>query len=258
MQKLFIGLCCLLAASGLARAAETLPPAPARYFNDYASTVKPQTARRLNAQLEDFEKATSTQVVAALFPKLPGESAVDDYGQRLYRAWKIGQKGTDNGVLLLVFVQENKIWLQTGRGAEGALPDATCKDITADVIAPRFKQGDYDGGLTAGLGAVMQALKGEYKGSGVTVDGRKNRDRRDAGGLPWLLIPILLAIFVLPRLFGRGGGMIFSGLGPSILGGGGGFGGFGGGSSGGSSGDGGGFFSGGGGDSGGGGAGSDW
>lgn len=254
MQRLLLCLC-LLAASIAAHAAETIPAAPTRLFNDFAQAVKPETAERLNRALADFERQTSTQVVAAIYPKLQSDSAVDDYAQRVFRAWKIGQKGTDNGVLLLVFIQDRKIWIQTGRGAEGALPDATCKDIVADQMTPRFKQGDLDGGMTAGVTSVMQALKGEYKGAGATQYEREQKGGR-AGGFPWVFLLLFAVLFLLPMFSRRRGGMLFSPLGPMFMGGG--FGGFGG-SSGGSSGGGGGdFFSGGGGSSGGGGAGGDW
>ncbi len=254
MQRFLICLC-LLVASIAARAAEKIPAAPIRYFNDYALTVKPETAERLNSRLEEFEKTTSTQIVAAIFPKMQSDSSVDEYAQRLYQAWKIGQKGTDNGVLMLVFIQNHKIWIQTGRGSEGALPDATCKDIVADQMTPRFKQGDFDGGITAGVESVMQALKGEYKGTGTTRYDREHARNR-GGGIPFAVL-IVLAFLILPMILrGRGGlgGLLYYGL--TQGGGGGGFGSIGGDRGGGSGG--GGFFSGGGGSSGGGGAGGSW
>lgn len=258
MPRLLLCLGLLLAGIA-ARAAETIPAAPARYFNDYALTVKPETAERLNQELAEFERATSTQVVTAIFPKMQSDSSVDEYAQRLYRAWKIGRKETSNGVLMLVFVEDRKVWIQTGRGAEGALPDATCKAIIADRITPRFKAGDFDGGITAGVESVMQALKGEYKGTGTTQYDRENQG--GAGGFPWLFVLIFLGFFILPLFFRRPGGTLFTGLGPTLLGGGlgggfgGGFGGSGGGGGSSGRGD---FFLGGGGDSGGGGAGGDW
>lgn len=249
MQRLLLCLC-LLAASIAGRAAETIPVAHTRFFNDFAVTVKPETAERLNRELAAFERQTSTQVVAAIFPKMQSASGVEEYAQRLHQAWKIGQKGKDNGVLILVFIQDRKVWIHTGRGAEGALPDATCKDIVDDQMTPRFKQGDFDGGMIVGVQAVMQALKGEYKGVGSTQYERQ----AGARGFPWVFLLIFAAFFVLPLFSRRRGGMLFSPLGPMFLGGGG----FGGSSGGGGGGGGGDFFSGGGGSSGGGGAGGDW
>ncbi len=267
------GLVLLLALSGSLRAAEVIPEVPTRYFNDYALTVKPETADRLNRELEDHERQTSNQLRVAIYPKMHSESDIDDYCQRVARAWKVGEKEQRNGAVLFVFVQDHKMSIQVGYGLEGALPDATCKDIIADQIAPHFKAGDYDGGLTAGVESMMQAAKGEYKGSGQTEYQRQHPVGSSAGngngGLSiGTIIFIILVFFIISRAFRRRGGTMFSGGGgpiffPTSFGGGGGFGGFGGGggrgsSGGGGSSDGGGFASSGGGDFGGGGASGDW
>ena len=151
------------------RAAEVIPPAPARYFNDFANVTKPGTADRLNQSLEQFEKETSSQIVVAVFPKMQSDSSVEDYVNRLFRAWKIGQKQKNNGVLLAVFVQDRKMRIEVGYGLEGAIPDIIAKRIIDGEITPRFKNGDFDGGLGAGVNALMQAARGEYKGTGRTV-----------------------------------------------------------------------------------------
>ena len=157
------------------RAAEVIPPAPARYFNDFANVTKPGTADRLNQSLEQFEKETSSQIVVAVFPKMQSDSSVEDYVNRLFRAWKIGQKQKNNGVLLAVFVQDRKMRIEVGYGLEGAIPDIIAKRIIDGEITPRFKNGDFDGGLGAGVNALMQAARGEYKGSGTTIDLSKHR-----------------------------------------------------------------------------------
>jgi uncharacterized protein len=150
-------------------AVEVIPPAPAHYFNDYAGVTQPATQNRLNQTLEDFEKQSSCQIVVAVFPTMQTDSSIEDYAVRVYRAWGVGQKDKNNGAVLLVFVQEHKMRIATGYGLEGALPDALCKRILDDEITPRFKQGDYDGGLSAGVTAMIAAAKGEYKGTGRTV-----------------------------------------------------------------------------------------
>src|ERR1700722_16346340 len=111
-----------------------MPPAPAQYFNDYAGVVSPGTAAQLNQKLTDFEKATSSQVVVAIFPKMESDSSVDDYTLRVARAWKVGQKDNNNGIVLFVFVQDHKMFIQVGPGLEGALPDALCKRIISTEI----------------------------------------------------------------------------------------------------------------------------
>ena len=264
---LWIILLALLAAGGL-RAAEVIPAKPTRYFNDYALAVKPETAERLNQELVQLEQQTSDQVLVAIYPKMQTDSSVDDYCLRIYRSWQVGQKDKNNGAVLFVFMQEHKLWIQTGRGLEGDLPDATCKDITADRIAPLFKKGDIDAGLTAGVEAMIAACKkeGDFKGTGKTDYQKQHPAGNDAGantggGLGLGAIIFLIVLFwIASRSFGRGGGVMFGGGGPTFFGGG--FGGGGGGSSGSDSGGGGGGdsggFSSGGGDTSGGGAGSDW
>jgi uncharacterized protein len=239
-------------------AQDALKNPPNRYFNDYAGLIKPATATTLNSELESFERSTSNQLVVAVFPELPDTMTVEDYGVQLYRAAKIGQKGRDNGALLLVFVKNRKIWIATGRGLEGALPDAICKRIVSDQIAPRFQAGDFDGGLAQGVHAMMAAAQGEYKGIGKTVT---EQHRHASDDVSWILPVFILLIFLLFFMISvrRRGGIIIGGGGPWVGGGfGGGGGGFGGdGGFGGGGGDSGGF-SGGGGDTGGGGAGGSW
>lgn len=234
-------------------AADALKNPPNRYFNDYAGLIKPTTAATLNSELEAFERSTSNQLVVAIFSELPDTMTVEDYGVQLYRAAKIGQKGKDNGALLLVFVKNRKIWIATGRGLEGALPDAICKRIVSDQIAPRFQAGDFDGGLSQGVHAMMAAAQGEYKGIGKTVAEQR---RHASDDVSWILPVFILLIFLLVFMMSvrrRGGIIIGGGGGGPWIGGGsfGGGGGFGGGGDGGG-------FSGGGGDTGGGGAGGSW
>lgn len=236
----------LLLGGLLAHAAEVIPPAPKQYFNDYASVIAPATAAHLNSTLADFERATSSQILVAIFPKMQSDSSIEDYTVRVAQAWKVGQKATDNGAVLFVFIGDRKMFLQVGYGLEGALPDALCKRIIEDEIKPHFKTGDYNGGLTAGVNAILAAAKGEYKGTGQTVaDGA----RRRSGGANWL--PVIFFLFVVLAIISRfssgrrgrhysGGGWTSGGGGWSSSGGGGG------------------GFSGGGGSFGGGGAGGSW
>jgi uncharacterized protein len=230
---------------------EVIPPPPPAYFNDYANVVSAGTAAQLNRTLEDFERQSSDQIVVAVFPKMQSDSSIEDYTVRVARSWQVGQKDKNNGAVLFVFVQDHKIFLQVGYGLEGVLPDALCKRIIDNEIAPRFKAGDFDGGLTAGVQAILAAVKGEYKGTGTTVAERLVHNRTDVSHIVSILVILGLIILFLR------GGYLFSGYSCWTIGssgtyrswGGGGFsggGGFGGG------------FSGGGGSFGGGGAGGGW
>jgi uncharacterized protein len=242
-------ICCWLCPL-LAWGAEVIPPAPQQYFNDYAQVVSGSVASQLNTKLEEFEKATGNQVVVAIYPKMESDSSIDDYTVRVARAWKVGQKLKNNGVVLFVFTQNKQMFIQVGYGLEGALPDAICKQITEYEIKPRFKTGDYPGGLTAGINAIIAATKGEYKGTGATVADARHRHSQHISNT---IIILFIVAFVLFRLMTRRHGWMYSSGGwGGFYGGGGGWSGGGGFSSGG------GGFSGGGGSFGGGGAGSSW
>ncbi len=232
----------LLKSEGLAR--EVMPPKPASYFNDYAGVVSTTTAQRLNQTLEDFEKSTSSQIVVAVFPRMQTDSALEDYTRRIAETWKVGQQGKNNGAVLFVFVQERRMRIEVGYGLEGALPDALGKRIVDDEIAPYFKRGDYDGGLTAGVTALLQAARGEYKGTGRTVNQRGN-----PGGFIFILFWGVVLILILGNIRRMARGTVYHRSGRVSYGGwwwgGGGWGG-GGGSSGGGLSGGGGIFGGGG------------
>jgi uncharacterized protein len=253
----------VLVAFGLlvvhAMAAE-VPAKPTHYFNDYASLIDPGTAQQLEQRLEDFERQTSNQILVVIYKSLPADAAIEDFTQNAFRAWKVGQQGRNNGAVLFVFVSDRKMRIQTGYGLEGALPDAICKRIISDEMAPRFKTGDFAGGLTAAVNAMIAATRGEYKGTGQTVAQARARARQSEGSAVDLIIfLVVLGIVGLSWLRAAGRGRVYTSSGSRGSGGvwwiGGGGGGGGGYSSGGGGGSG---FSGGGGDSGGGGASGSW
>jgi len=253
----------VLAFLALRSTATEIPPKPARYFNDSVGLVRSETAQRLNQQLANFERQTSNQILVVIYPSLPADTVLEDFAQDAFRAWKVGQKGRNNGAILFMFVKDKKLRIQTGYGLEGALPDAICKRIISDQIAPHFRAGDFDGGLAAGVNAMIAATRGEYTGNGRTVADVRVRSRHDQENF-WDLV-IVLVVFAIIGLWwlraarrgtlytsrsrGPGGGWWIGGSGFGGGGAGGGFSG-GGGDSGG--------FSGGGGDSGGGGASGGW
>jgi len=262
-MRRFFAILILLAGFRLC-AQEVIPPAPAAYFNDYASAVSAGTAMQLNTTLESFERQTSEQIVVAVYPKMQSDSDVADYTVRVARAWQVGLKDKNNGAVLFVFVQDHKLFIQVGYGLEGVLPDALCKRIIDEQITPRFKAGDFDGGLTAGVQSILAATKGEYKGNGATVADTHYHTLNNnfAGAIPVVLFAIVFILIIVSNIARMGRGMIYTGSGwnrgSNWSGGGfssgGGFGGF----SGGGGGGGGGGFSGGGGSFGGGGAGGSW
>jgi uncharacterized protein len=221
---------------------------------------------RLEALLADREAATGTQMAIAVFKSLDGEN-VEDVADQLFQKWRLGQKKLDNGVLLVVFVQDRKLRIEVGYGLEGVLPDAEAAHIIGNVIAPRFREQRYAAGLEAAVLSVYERIK-----PGSTPPERRAEARRDgrSGGFnPFLLFFLALVVFTVGGLAweashqkgytagrrgwrsssgGWYGGGLGGGWGGGGYSGGGGFGGGGGG----------GGFSGGGGSSGGGGASGSW
>lgn len=245
----------LLLAVGSLRAAEVIPPKPVGYFNDYAGVVSKEAAARFNEQLAQFERETSNQVLVVVYRRLESDSSVDDYVRRIIGPWNVGQKEKRNGVVLAVFVDDRKMTIQTNYGLEGALPDAVSFQIINNVLRPRFRANDYEGGLSAGINAIISAIRGEYKGDGTTVSDRGAKETGGGSGL--VLVIFLIILLIAMRAGKRRRGYGYSGFGGPFIGGW--SGGGGGWSSGGSSGGGfSGFSGGGGGSFGGGGASGSW
>jgi uncharacterized protein len=229
-----------------------LPSKPTRYIIDQSGVLDSGTLDTINSQLEQFEKDTSNQFLVVIYPSLPPGAELYQYCTQVAQAWAPGQKDKNNGVVWFIFTTDHKMYFAVGRGLEGSLTDALTTNIRLQVINPHFKQGDYAGGVEAGVQAIIAASKGEYTGTGTTVN------ERDGGGqqIPtWLVVLIVIIILIIITRAGGGGfggPVIFTGGGW----GGGGYGG-GGGWSGGGGGGGGGFSSGGG-SFGGGGSGGSW
>ncbi len=251
----------LLAAAALARpvawaraAEEPAIPASTGYVNDQAGVMSATDRARLEAFLDQVEKKTGAQF-AVLIVKSTAPLTPDEYKVRVFEQWKIGKRGEDNGLLLLVALAQREARFETGYGLEGTLPDGLQSRIFRREMAERFRQNDYSGGIIAGMLACAARVAAE-KGVTLEWDGRElrysegGRDQRT----PWwvLLMVGLFMLLVLSRLSrsgrpgggwwmmgpgGWGGGFIGGGLGRGFggggFGGGGSFGGFGGGASGG-------------------------
>lgn len=134
-----------------------IPSKPANYVTDKAQMLSPFTASKLNVQLAEFEKNSKHQIFVATFPSLEGQS-LEEFSIRLAEAWKPGQKGMDDGILFLIFKQDRKTRIEVGYGLEAAIPDSLAGQILQNVVAPLFRQGNYEGGIEAGVDAIMQAI----------------------------------------------------------------------------------------------------
>ena len=136
---------------------------------------------------------------------MQSDSSIEDYTVRVAQAWKVGLKDQKNGAVLFVFSQDRKLYIQVGYGLEGVLPDALCKQIIENEITPHFRQGDFDGGLEAGVYALIAATRGEYKGTGRTV-AERNRAGRDNNGVSGvvMIIVVMVILFSVISRFARG------------------------------------------------------
>lgn len=250
----------LLVLTGLPTwAAEAYPPLTGQVV-DAAGILPADRKASLASRLDGFEAKSGIQLVVATVSSLGG-SEIEPYANGLFRAWKIGDTKKNNGVLLLVAPNEHKVRIEVGYGLEGTLTDALSKVIITNAIVPRFKTGDFAGGVERGVDDIVTVLSTD------TSDWQARpefRTQPEGGELDFATVAvvfiILMVVFAyLNRQMGRraggrpGGGIVFLPTGGSGWGGG--FGGFGGGSGGGFDGGG---FSGGGGSSGGGGASGGW
>src|SRR5665213_2332368 len=152
----------LLLVTALAAFSQHLPPKSGTLVTDYTNTLSAGDKQQLENKLVAFNDSTTTQI-AVVIMKSVGDYDINEYGQKLGRAWGIGTKGKNNGLLLLIALDDHKVTIQTGYGAEGAVTDAATHQIIQDDIVPRFRQNDYYGGINAATDDMIKLMKGEYK-----------------------------------------------------------------------------------------------
>lgn len=175
--------------------------------NDYANMISPGVRAKLEAELRDFEKTDSTQVVILTIESLEGD-VLEQFSIRVGETWKIGQKGKDNGVILIVSKNDRKTRIEVGRGLEGKLTDLTAGRIVQLVINPQFKRGDFDAGFSSGVRAIIDATRGEFKADDVKKASLKKRGFSSA--IPFLIFGaiFLLVLGRISRFLGGGAGLI--------------------------------------------------
>jgi uncharacterized protein len=221
-------------ADSLLKAPVSNPP---KLVNDFSGVLTADQKQTLEDKLDAFDDSTSSQIAVVIIPGL-GDNDPSDYAVKLGAAWGVGNKKIDNGIMLLVCTDpdNHQVFIATGSGMEGALPDITCKSIIDQIITPDFKGGDYYGGINEGTDAIIKATKGEY----TAPEGyRQGDDGFSIGKIIFIIIIIIIVLALRSGGGGRGGGFIGPFLLGNALGGGfggssssnsgGGFGGFGGG-----------------------------
>ena len=137
-------------------------PALSGRVNDYGAMISAQAGADIEAKLQQLETTESTQIVILTVPSLQGDP-IEDFSIRVAEAWKIGHKGSDNGVLLIVSRDDHKVRLEVGYGLEGKLTDLLSGRIIRDEISPLFKAGQFDAGFTRGVDVLISVVHGEYK-----------------------------------------------------------------------------------------------
>jgi len=227
-------------------------PSSGKLVTDLGDMLSSSEEQALTQRLRFYADSTSTQIVIVTLPDLGGED-IAAYATALGQQWGVGQEGKDNGAVILVARDDREVFIATGYGLEGAIPDIVAGRIVREIIVPRFKQGDFYAGLNGAVEALIRAAAGEFTAESPSPSGRQ--EGKDFFGLLFVLfIIILFVVSAIRRGRGGGGGGHYRRHGgpPVILWGGGGFSGHGGGGFGG------GFGGFGGGGFGGGGAGGSW
>jgi uncharacterized protein len=255
MKKHLLLLIIISYTVSLCFAQRELPEKPGSWVNDYAGVLSPAQVSELDGMLSSLEKRSSNQILIAIFKKMPENTYIEDYAVKLYGKWRPGLAREDNGLLILLFIDDGQVRIEVGYGLEEVITDAQSGSVIRNQMTPYFRTGDYYAGLKAALDVLIPAAEGKYQ---IPLEGESGkRDKTPFGQY----ITLFILFLILSRIFRRrrytsyGSKGRSGGFGGPII-----FGGFGGGrSSGGWSGGGGGGFSGGfGGMSGGGGASGSW
>jgi len=150
----------LAALAAVAALAATPVPKLETRVTDLAGTLAAPQRDALEAKLAEFEKRRGSQVAVLVVPTI-GDETIEEFSGRVADTWALGRKGVDDGVLFTVAMKERRMRIHTGRGVQGTLTDALSKRIISDIVGPRFRNGDFAGGIDAGVDAIMKAVEGE-------------------------------------------------------------------------------------------------
>ena len=202
----------LLLLLPLLAAAADIPPLKAR-VTDLTGTLNAQQRDALEQTLAEFEQRKGAQIAVLMVPTTQPET-VEQYAVRVQESWKLGRKGVDDGVLLVVAKNDRKLHIEVGYGLEGILPDAIAKRIIDDDIVPRFKENDFYGGIRAGVDRVMRVVEGEK----LPPPAARAHPKAQGISFDWVL-PLLFAALIggtiLRAIFGR---FVGSGIAGGVVG----------------------------------------
>ncbi len=184
---------------------------PLARVSDFTGTLSAADRQALDNKLAAFETAHGSQIAIVMVATTQPEP-ISDYAQRIGDAWKMGRKGIGDGLLIVVAKDDRKVWIAVAKALEGAIPDVAAKRVIREAIAPRFKSGDFAGGLSSGLDSIFKLIEGE----GLPTPAGVSERQIDAGeGALALLVPFIMAGVVagaiLRRVFGRPGALLAGG-----------------------------------------------
>jgi len=157
------------------------------YVNDTAAVLSPEAVKSIEAKLMALEQADSTQFAVLTVPDLGGRS-IEEFGIAVADRWQLGQKGKDNGVILLLSRDDRKVRIEVGRGLEGVLTDLKSGRIIDDVIIPELRKGDFNAGLEKGVDATISVIRGEYQKSAG--------ERKSKGFNPFIIVYAIITSIV--------------------------------------------------------------
>lgn len=184
----FILASTLTSAFALVAHALDVPPLTGQIV-DLAHVLPSSTVESLTAKLAAHESQSSNQVAVLIVPSLEGES-LEEFSHRVATTWKLGQKGTDNGALLLVAIKERKVRIEVGYGLEGVLTDARSAQIIRNEIVPRFRAGDIPGGVMEGINAIVKTIEGTYQASEKAVP------RQESDVIGQVVVAVIVGLLV--------------------------------------------------------------
>jgi uncharacterized protein len=191
-------LICLLAGLSFVCDAGAEPSFPALSGRvvDQAQILDAAARTRIDSKLEQLESKTTTQLVVATLRSLQGYD-IADYGYRLGRSWGIGQKGKNNGAILLVAPSERKVRIEVGYGLEGTITDAVSRLIIENAVLPRFRAGDFAGGVERGVDDLVLLLSGNAEDFKRRAAEQQNRPSGTSGGVSFAFVVLLIAIWFI-------------------------------------------------------------
>src|SRR5437588_344308 len=204
MKKLALIIALLFSLFAFAQIDKVIPerPNPPRLVTDFAQALTPEQIQTLEQKLVAYDDSTSNQI-AVVTMQTTGDYDIQEVALGILRKWGVGNRQKNNGIVILAAIKDHKVFVATGYGMEGAVPDITAKSIIDNDILPNFREGNYYRGFDAGTTSLIKAAAGEYK----APEGYANRGKAGKGiGFGKLIIGLIIFFIILGMFGGRGGG----------------------------------------------------